>query len=174
MFGDFVARQGISEGAAYEGYCSTTGFSVMKALYYLSALAEATPKLPETPIGGLAGQVTLPYAGNSTTAAPMIQQPQLGNAGHGFGGLAPAHGGLGFQGVQILGGYDQAECLQYDHDFKCKDFQFESWLPENHLGPKTWIVSALPTHSKVVLKLWDAWKFDNETRNNEASVYLHL
>jgi len=178
MFGDFQARQGISHGAAYEGYYAPQGFSIMQALYYLSAVAEATNNLPETPIGGRDGQVTLPYAGNSTTAAPTIQQPPPANPGFGLGGLAPAQGGqghqIGYQGVQILGGYDQSECAHYDNAFNYKDFQFEPWLPENNLGPKTWIAIALPVQSKVILKLWDAWKFDEEARNREASVYLQL
>jgi hypothetical protein len=177
MFGDFEARQGISEGAASEGYYATQGFSIMQALYYLSAVAEAAPNLPESPIGGRAGQVTLPYAGISTTAAPTIQQPPPGNPGPGSG-PAPAHGGHGHQtvdqDVQILGGYDQSECFQYDSAFEYKNFQFEPWLPENSLGPKTWIATTLPEHTKVVFKLWDAWKFDEEARNREASVYLQL
>ena len=177
MFGDFQARQGISYGAAHEGYYNLQGFSIMQALYYLSAMAEIADNLPETPIGGRPGQVTLPYAKNSTNPAPTIQQPPPGNPGLGFGGLAPAHGGQGesgYQGVQILGDYDQSECTYYDNAFNYKDFQFEPWLPENNLGLKTWIAIALPVQSKVILKLWDAWKFDDEARNCEASVYLQL
>jgi len=131
MFGDFQARQGISHGAAYEGYYVSHGFSIIQALYYLSAMAEATDNLPETPIGGRAGQVTLPYAGNSTTAAPMIQQPPPANPGFELGGLAPAPAQdgqghqIGYQGVQILGGYDQSGCAHYDEAFNYRDFQFE-------------------------------------------------
>jgi len=177
MFGDFQARQGISYGAAYEGYYNPQGFSIMQALYYLSAVAEATDNLPETPIGGRPGQVTLPYAGDSTTPAPTIQQPPPEQPGVGLSGLAPTsgrQGQFGHQGVQILGGYDQSECAHYDSTFTYKDFQFEPWVPENNLGPKTWIAITLPVQSKVVLKLWDAWKFDEEARNREAAVYLRL
>ena len=81
MFGDFQARQGISYGAAHEGYYNLQGFSIMQALYYLSAMAEIADNLPETPIGGRPGQVTLPYAENSTNPAPTIQQPPPGNPG---------------------------------------------------------------------------------------------
>jgi len=177
MFGDFQARQGISNGAFYEVYYIPQGFSIMQALYYLSAIAEAMPNLPETPIGGRPGQVHIPYAGNSTTPAPTIQQlPD--NQGFGLHGLAPPQGGqgqqYGNQGVQILDGYDQSECTHYDDTFTYKDFQFEPWLPENNLGPKTWIAIALPTKFKVIFKLWDAWKFNEEARNREASVYLQL
>jgi len=177
MFGDFQARQGISNGAFYEGYYTPQGFSIMQALYYLSAIAETAADLPETPIGGRPGQVHIPYAGNSTTPAPTIQQPP-DNAGFGFPGLAPPQGGqgqqYGNQGVGILEGYDQSECIHYDGAFTYKDFQFQPWLPENNLGPKTWIAIALPAEFKVIFKLWDAWKFDQEARNREASVYLQL
>ena len=76
MFGDFVARPGVSPGAAAEGYYNTPNFTIMQAIYYMSSLAEATNDLPETPVNGVPGQVNLPYAGNSTSAAPTIQQPQ--------------------------------------------------------------------------------------------------
>jgi hypothetical protein len=62
---------------------------------------------------------------------------------------------IGNEGVQILGGYDQSQCARYDAASEFKGFQFESWIPENNLGPKTWIAIALPVQSKVVLKLWD-------------------
>jgi hypothetical protein len=58
--------------------------------------------------------------------------------------------------------------------FNYMEFQFEPWLPGNNLGPKTWIAIALPVQSKVILKLWDAWKFDQDARDREASVYLRL
>jgi len=177
MFGDFQARQGISNGAFYEGYYIPQGFSIMQALYYLSAIAEAAPNLPETPVGGRPGQMHIPFAENSTTPAPTIQQPP-DNPGFGLPGVAPPQGGqgqqYGNQGVQILDGYDQSECTHYDDTFTYKDFQFEPWLPENNLGPKIWIAIALPTEVKVVFKLWDAWKFDPEARNHEALVYLQL
>jgi len=70
---DAVDRALISNGAFYEGYYIPQGFSIMQALYYLSAIAEATPDLPETPIGGRPGQVHIPYAENSTTPALTIQ-----------------------------------------------------------------------------------------------------
>jgi len=178
MYGDYVAWPGISQGAAPEGYYVPQGFSIMQALYYISAVAEGTPDLPETPVGGLPGVVTLPFVQNSTVAAPTIQQPPpAANPGAAFGALAPAQGGQGHQAnqtVQVLGGYDQSECTQYDTTFEIKGFQFEPWIPENNLGPKTWIAVALPAKSKVILKLWDAWKFDEESRNREASVYLKL
>ena len=175
MFGDFQPRAGISAGAVQEGYYPTPGFSIMNALYYLSALAEATPNLPETPVNGVPGQVTLPLAGNSTTRAPTFQQPAPGNAAYDPGAQVPVHGGQGGQwGVWILGDYEEAECSQYHEGVEYRDLQFEPWIQENILGPKTWVAKTLPDNTKVVLKLWDSWKFDNQAQSHEASIYLHL
>ena len=179
MFGDFVARPGLSPGSTAEGYYNTSNFTIMQAIYYLSSLVEARNDLSETPVNGVPGQVNLPYAGNSTAAAPTIQQPQsqiplmpAGQGGYGYIG----QGGYqdGYQGVQVLGGYDQAECSQYHNDVDYKYLQFEPWKPENILGPKNWIAKVLPDRTEVVLKLWDAWKFDAKAQNHEASIYLHL
>ena len=54
MFGDFMAWQGISLGAAAEGYHNTFNFTIMQGVYYLSSLAESTNDLPETPICNVA------------------------------------------------------------------------------------------------------------------------
>lgn len=172
MFGDFEAWQGLSDGAAAEGYYETPDFTIMQALYYFSALAEGTPDLPETPINGIPGQVTLPFASNSTSAAWTIQQPRPPNAEFGHGEQAPVYGGQG--GYQILDHYNEADCFQYHDVDQYKNLQFEPWIPENNLGPKTWIAKILPKGTKVVLKLWDAWKFDAEAQSREASVYLQL
>ena len=169
MFGDFEAHPPISNGAVLEGYHPTTGFSIMQALYYLSAIAQVTDNLPETPIGGVPGQVVLPPSGSSSTPASTIVQPPIQDNGHLHGQVDGGQGGF-----QIVGGYNQAECYQYHDGVEYRHFQFEPWVSENNLGPKTWIATTLPDRRKVVLKLWDAWKFDNEAQNREATVYLHL
>ena len=172
MFGDFVAQPGVSAGATAEGYYSTLNFTIMQALYYMSSLAETAPDLPETPINGVPGQVTLPYAGNSTTAAPRIHQPQPQAVPQ-----IPVQRGYEYdaQGAyQVLGNYNQAECCQYQDGVDYKHLQFEPWNPDNNLGPKNWIAKVLPDETKVVLKLWDAWKSDAKAQNHEASIYLHL
>jgi hypothetical protein len=176
MFGDFAAWPGVSLGAVAEGYSPTLNFSIMQALYYLSSLAEATNNLPETPINGVPGQVNLPYAGNSSSAAPTIQQPQPAIApmpvgqGGGYGYVGQG----GYQGVHVLSDYDQAECFQYHQGVHYRCLQFEPWKSENILGPKNWIAKLLPDQTPVVLKLWDAWKFDAKTQHHEATIYLHL
>lgn len=170
MFGDFPARPGISHGAALEGYYQPTNFSIMKAIYYLSRLAEITNDLPETPIGGVPGQVTLPLAQATNTATPTIQQPQPQPQQ----GIPGAQGGYYGQGYQILGGYEHADFRQYHSEVDYKHLQFEPWKPENMLGSKNWIAKVLSDNSTVVLKLWDAWNFDAQAQNQEALVYEHL
>jgi len=170
MFGDFAAHAPISNGAAFEGYYPTTGFSIMQALYYLSAVAQLTDDLVETPIDGVPGEVYLPPSGGSSEAASTILQPEVQDNGQSLHG----QGGDGQGGFHIVGGYNQAECCQYHDGVQYRRFQLEPWIPENNLGPKTWLAIALPDRKKVVLKLWDAWKFDDEAQNREAAVYLHL
>src|SRR5207248_6489332 len=113
-----------------EGYYYTPNFTIMQAIYYLSSLAEATNDLPETPVNGVPGQVSLPYAGNSTATAPTVQQPQpqippmpAGHGGYGYIDQGGYQGG--YQGVQVLGGYDQSDCSQYHSgaDYKCLQFE---------------------------------------------------
>jgi hypothetical protein len=178
MFGDFQAWQGVSPGAIAEGYYNTPNFTIMQALYYLSSLAEETNNLPETPLNGVPGQVNLPFAENSTAAAPTIQQPQPpmpgGQGGYGYGYIDQGGYQGGYQGVQVLGGYDQAECCQYHDGVDYTHLQFEPWKAENVLGPKNWIAKVLSDQSEVVLKLWDAWKFDAKAQNNEAAIYVYL
>jgi hypothetical protein len=176
MYGDFQARQGISPGAAAEGYYPTTNFTIMQALYYMSYIAEITDDLPETPVNGVPGQVFLPtMAGNSTAAAPLIRQPppilpmpagQGGGYGYGYYG--------GYQGIRVMGGYETAECSRYHNDVDYSSLQFEPWNQKNCLGPKNWIATVISDKSKVVLKLWDAWIFDTDHRDHEASAYVHL
>ena len=177
MYGDFVARPGLSPGAAAEGYYPPPNFTIMQALYYMSYLAESTNDLPETPVNGMPGQITLPRADPDTTAAaPTIgQPPQILPAGqdiHHGQGYQGYQGG--YQGFQVLGGYDQAGRSQYHDGVDYSSLQFEPWNQENYLGPKTWIAKVLPDKTKVVLKLWDAWNFESDARDNEATIYKHL
>jgi tRNA A-37 threonylcarbamoyl transferase component Bud32 len=177
MFGDFQPVQTVSEGAIAEGYDNSLarGFTIMQALYYLSAVADVTPNLPETPINGVAGQVTIPRA--EGTPAPTIVQPmpppppvqyqQYGNFGNGWGRVNCG-------GIQITGDH---ESNIYDSEHNYSRLQFEPWNPENNLGPKTWTAKLLDNVEpdiKVVLKLWDAWNFTDEAWNREADIYLHL
>jgi len=78
MYGDFFALPGITNSAEIEGYCLPANFSVMKALYYFLYLAEAAPKIFETPVNGVAGQVELAMssAQKNMPAARILQRHQ--------------------------------------------------------------------------------------------------
>lgn len=174
MYADFAPRPGVSAGAVDEGYHSPNNFTIMQALYFMSRLAEGTNNLPETPINGVAGQVYLPSAPiGRSDAAPTIQQPQMPvgqGGGYGYGDVGQGD----YQAVQVLGGYDQADYSQYHDGADYSLLQFEPWNRENYLGPKTWLAKVLSDDSRVVLKLWDAWKFNKEARDHEVSIYEHL
>jgi hypothetical protein len=174
MYGDFPAFGNITHGAAAEGYYPTTNFTIMKALYYLSHLAAATDDTPETPINGQQGLVRLPFASaDRTDAAPRIWQPPP---------IAPRpvgqqaqHYHPGYYGYTITGDYDVADDFhQYDKEVDYAVLQFEPWVKGNYLGPKNWVAKVVSNGRKVVLKLWDAWKFDASARDQEVSVYLRL
>lgn len=175
MYGDFSAWGNITSGADAEGYYATPNFTIMKALYYLSYLTAATNDTLETPINGQPGYVYLPFAsGVGTHAAPKIQQPAI---------IAPRPAGQGngngndYAGYDfaITGGYEVAnDFCQLHEEVDYRVLQFEPWVKENCLGPKNWIAKVVSNGSQIVLKLWDAWKFDASTRDHELAVYLQL
>ena len=127
MYGDFFAVRGITNGADTEGYHVPVNFSIMKALYYFSYLADAAPKVLETPLNCVAGQVELLMSSAQTgQPAARILQPYQPNQGHiapvAQYGQAPG----GYQaGVHIVGGYENAVSLQYHDGVKYKSRKFE-------------------------------------------------
>ena len=173
MYGDFFALPGITHGAETEGYHLPINFSIMKALYYISYLADAAPKAVETPLHGVAGQVELPMSSPQTgQPAAEIVQPYQPNQAH-VAPVAQAPGGYQ-AGVHIVGGYEKAVSLQYHEGVTYKSLKFEPWLKANCLGVKTWIARTLPDNENIILKLWDAWKCSSDVQEHEASIYLKL
>ena len=175
MYGDFPALGNITQGAAAEGYYNTPNFTIMKALYYLSHLAAMTNDTPETPVNGQPGYVNLPFAsGDRSDAAPRIRQPHM------LAPMPPAQGDgqnprYFAHGYTITGGYEAADDFsQFNKEVDYGVLQFEPWVKENYLGPKNWIARVVSNGNKVVLKLWDAWKFDASARDHELAVYLQL
>jgi len=171
MFGEFPAR-GEIQGAAAEGYYNTGNFTIMKALYYFSNLGTITNDTPETPVNGQPGQVMLPRASFSKEeAAPRIIQPHRLAPAPLQQVMAPQFG----HAYSITGGYETAEdFVQFDDKADYGILQFEPWVKANYLGPKNWIAKVVSNGTKVVLKLWDAWKFDASARDFERDVYLQL
>jgi hypothetical protein len=138
------------------GYSRPGGYTISQALYFFSALAEATPDLPET-IGSSGYPVQrIPEAMSSL--APSIP--------HGFefnyANFPPAQGATG----------------QYPAEFQWVSLVFEPWKTGNQLGHKTWLGNfderSEKRTGKVVIKLWDSWKFNSKDRDNEVAVYKRL
>jgi hypothetical protein len=173
MYGDFPADGDITQGAAAEGYHNTLNFTIMKALYYISYLAARTNDTPETPINGQLGQVYLPKASRvKADAAPWIVQPRVIAAMPPVEGPLPVHYRYAYS---ITEDYETAsDFQQFDKEVDYSVLQFEPSLKENRLGPKNWIAKVLSNDNKVVLKLWDGWKFDSSSRDLERDIYLHL
>lgn len=66
------------------------------------------------------------------------------------------------------------DCVQYHDGMDYNSLQLEPWKGENCLGHKTFLAKVLSNKSTVVLKLWDAWHYDSEDRDQKAAVYVHL
>jgi hypothetical protein len=118
-------------------------FSIMKALYYLSYVADAMHKIMETPRDGVPGQVELPPSStNTAVAASRIIQPPQPDQGQMAGGnpYGQAPGGYAAaRGVKVIGGYENAVSHQYEPHRTYTSLRFEPWLKANCLGPKTWV-----------------------------------
>jgi len=175
MYGEFPAWGHVTHGAAAEGYYDTPNFTIMQALYYISYIATRINNAPETPLNGRQGRVFLPDADpDKAKAAPRILQPRMlapmpqpQDAGQ-----IPVHYAHAYS---ITGGYETADDFcQFDTEVDYGVLQFEPWIKENNLGPKNWIANVVSIGRKVVLKLWDAWKFDASTRDLERDIYLQL
>ena len=74
----FFALPGITNGAGTEGYHIPVNLSIMKAPYYFSYLADAAPKVLETPLNGAAGQIELPMSREQEIATTL---PEFGISG---------------------------------------------------------------------------------------------
>jgi len=82
MYGDFSALPGISNGAAAEGYRVPFNFSIIKVLYHFSHLADAAPKVPETPLNSVVGQVELPMlSAQQNVPAALLTQSRSNSTG---------------------------------------------------------------------------------------------
>jgi hypothetical protein len=134
-----------------DGYTGPQGFTILKALYYFSYLAEVTDNTVET-AGDQLGVVVLPLSGSARGLASVVQ-------------IRQRHAQILPRPPAVQGQQPQQQYIQ---------FLFKPWLKENQLGHKTWIAELLPEHEKVVFKLWDGWKFDGSERDHEVAMYMRL
>jgi hypothetical protein len=145
-----------------DGY-TIPSFTILQALYYFSALAEATVDVVETRPGPAASVSTAVLADpNAATVAPIV----------------------GYQNFQFLhynpqqdygqGPYDQGYQYNMEPIEKTTSIIFEPWEKKNQLGPKTWLAKFGRKEAQVVLKAWDAYKQEIGHRDNEVALYLRL
>jgi hypothetical protein len=146
------------QGLLQPGYTHPVGFTIMMALYYFSSLAERTPDLPET--------------GNPQGAAVQASWGP-GNAQQ-----------MQYQTAYVAAGQQMSSAAQYGQQLQWStptqysNIIFEPWKTDNQLGHKAWIGNlnggSGQRGGKVVLKLWDSWRFGPDDRNNEVAVYKQL
>jgi hypothetical protein len=151
------------QGLLQPGYTHPAGFTIMTALYYFSSLAERTPDLPETGNPQAAASQASSGTGNTQQNAQQMQYYQAASP--------PAR-----QHMSSAGQFGQQ--LQWSTPTQYSNIIFEPWKTGNQLGHKTWIgtLDGRPGQGgdKVVLKLWDSWRFGPEDRDNEVVVYHRL
>lgn len=166
MLADFAAVEGLTEGFAGEGYHPTSDYTIMKALYYFSHLAERTADLPES-TNGIPGLVTLPFATGSTVDVERVNDLVL----HPY----HPHETLARPVTRT-----SIEMWQYHDGVDYRHLLFEPWKKENRLGVKAWKATAMADKSPVVVKFWDGWEVKKEEpfppreRDEEAAIHLHL
>jgi hypothetical protein len=166
MLADFAPVEGVTEGFAAEGYHPTPDYTIMKALYYFSHLAETTLDTPES-TNGIPGVVTLPFSPESTVDVERVVD------------LVPDdyHPGILLTRPVMR---TSVEMVQYHEGVDYTHLLFEPWKAENRLGFKAWKATVMYDKSHVVIKFWDGWEqkkeqpFPPEDRDEEATVHLHL
>ena len=134
-------------------------FTLSHLLYWFTALAELTPQLPETrlaaaiqvQVGHRTSQQlpthTVVYATPVPTNYPVPAPPPPTTAPYASQALQPSS--------YVL-------------------MEFKPWVRQNHRGGRAWSALLLPQNIPVVVKCWDAYKNNENARNNEVDIYLRL
>jgi hypothetical protein len=133
--------------------------TILQWLYMFSAYSVASPLVPET--DGQGNILALEFSSskhpgmdNTARIPPPAPPPtQYTRGGRSF----RPHG----QQYALVANPDPPKVL------------FETWKPENQLGPKTFLVQLVPG-DKVVAKVWDGWKHKSTDRDIEAEMLLKL
>jgi hypothetical protein len=50
----------------------------------------------------------------------------------------------------------------------------EPWKPENCCGGKVFHGILMPNNERVIVKLWDGYKFQSDKRDREVEIYMKL
>ena len=145
--------------------CQVThpSFTILQALYYISALASHNGHLPETdgqgnpvqieladskyPVASpsVTGYPTIPTMSSSTTAAATFIYPPRSGQQYGLVKQSLGHG-----------------------------LVLEPWKSTNRCGGKSFRSLLMPNSQPVIVKLWDGYKSQSDPRDQEVSIYMVL
>jgi hypothetical protein len=136
-------------------------FTILQALYYFSALSVHNGHLVETDENG--NPVTIELADSSyPKAAPLPTgepDPTPQPTGDAFIIYPPPQTGQYYTLVSEKLGHS---------------ILIESWKSENCLGGKSFRGILMPNDERVIVKLWDGYKFQPDMRDREVEIYMKL
>jgi hypothetical protein len=135
-------------------------FTILEALYYISALAPTHGHLVETDRSG--NPVTIPLA---NTKYPMTA-PSVS------GGEPKLYSQTSTSATIIYPAESSPQYQLVAHD-RGDQILLEPWLAKNRYGQKSFRAILLPD-LVVVTKLWDGYRSWGEERDGEVEIYMHL
>ena len=128
-------------------------------LYWFTAMSEVTPPLPET---RMAAAIQVQAAHRTFQQLPTITVYAMAvPSNYSLPPLPPATGGAG----------SGAYTLQSTTSLL---LEFKPWLRQNHRGGRAWSALLLPEKTPVIVKCWDAYKYNDKAQNSEVGTYLRL
>jgi hypothetical protein len=136
-------------------------FTILQALYYMSALTASYGELIETDHEG--NQVAIPLANSkyphpapSVTGQQFEPPRQSADATFIYPPPESSH---------------QYRLVHLDYGHK---LILEPWKVGNHYGQKSFRGLLIPQNITVVVKLWDGYKTSCKRRDQEVQIYMHL
>jgi serine/threonine protein kinase len=136
-------------------------FTILQALYYMSALAASQGHLVETDENGNPVVVALANSKYPHPAPPSSGQ-QTESATQSSAAATVTY-------PLPSGQYYQLAPLEFHHGII-----LEPWKRENCCGGKSFRGRLMPDDITVILKLWDGYTYASEDRDKEAQIYMHL
>jgi hypothetical protein len=136
-------------------------FTILEALYYISAVTPVHGHLVETDQSGK--PVTIQFA---NTKYPWPAPPVSG-------GEPESYSQTSTSATVIYPGESSSRQYQLVPDDRGDRILLEPWLTENRYGQKSFRAILLPD-LVVVAKLWDGYRSLGEERDGEVEIYMHL
>jgi hypothetical protein len=136
-------------------------FTILQALYYISALAVQHGHLVETDQNGNPVVIGL--------ANSKYPQPAPSSINHQVQSSSQFSGAASFIYPLSSGAQYHLSPCEFGHEIL-----LEPWKPEKYCGQKSFRALLMPESIPVVVKLWDKNKCSNEDRNKETQTYMRL